>query len=130
MFRTRTESTPYQFVTNQGVGFPVGSISWGQPSILRYANEDPSSVLSDSVTHNIDLDTDVVSLRIAAAGDDSFGLSDRGIVTNINQAPAVGSSDISLSQDVVALGVEVGDVVQGIRRMASCLHPQSLGFSR
>lgn len=115
MFRTRTESTPYQFVTNQGVGFPVGSIA-GDTVDITLSNEDPVSA-SDSVTHNIDLNTDVGSLRIAAAGDDSFGRNSTGVVAPVGGLvgnPGVGgiieSNEVTLG--VPSAGTLWSDVIQ------------------
>ena len=108
MFRTRTESTPYKFVTNQGVGLPSGLIS-GSEVDVTLSNEQPLSAL-ETVTHDINLDTDVESLRIAAAGDDSFGFNDTGIVAAVQ---ASNGSQVTLTDDATVLGIEVGDSILG-----------------
>ena len=102
---TRTETVPYQFVTNQGEGLPSGIIS-GTTVDVTLANDE--AILADeSITHNIDIDTDVTSLRIAAAGDDSFGLNDTGIVTSLAVA-ANGTSILTLNQNAEDLGLSCG----------------------
>jgi hypothetical protein len=80
LFRTRTETAPYQFVTNQGVGFPRGEIS-GTTVDITLAN-DQAVGANETLTHLVNLDTDVESLRIAAAGDDSFGINPTGVVVS------------------------------------------------
>ena len=108
MFRTRTESTPYKFVTNQGVGLPSGLIS-GSEVDVTLSNEQPLSAL-ETVTHDINLDTDVESLRIAAAGDDSFGFNDTGIVTAVQ---ASNGSQVTLTENAADIGIEIGDSILG-----------------
>lgn len=105
LFRTRTETQPFQFITNQAPGLPTGVISGGTVDITL-ANDDSISA-TESITHNVKISTNVDSLRITAAGDDSYGFNSTGVVGSVVNA----AGNIVVLND--ATGVEVGDIIYG-----------------